>query len=315
MAAWANRAGGTRVRLGVDLRPLLLFVRSLRCRSAADRLTGAHDRARRAGGGDGAAPPRRARRWARRSAIRRTSRRWPRRSISISGGRLDLGIGAGWLEQEFVGVRVSVRHRRRTVRGVGGDAPGAARRCSPARRRRSTDRRSRSAMPGSCPAPVQEPRIPVWVGGKGGPRLLRLAARHADGWNAVWRWAPEAYAERVAAARQICEQEGRDPATFRLSVGLSCLLGEDEAAASGGVRAGASIDAGRCDGLRDRGVVARRHALGHARAGTRAAPTRSRRSASRRSSIAPWVLPFAVPEPEQVELFAERVMGPFRAGA
>ena len=31
--------------------------------------------------------------------------------------------------------------------------------------------------------------------------------------------------------------------------------------------------------------------------------------------IAPWVLPFAVPEPDQVELFAERVMGPFRSGA
>jgi len=30
--------------------------------------------------------------------------------------------------------------------------------------------------------------------------------------------------------------------------------------------------------------------------------------------IAPWVLPFATPEPDQVELFAERVMGPFRAG-
>ena len=31
--------------------------------------------------------------------------------------------------------------------------------------------------------------------------------------------------------------------------------------------------------------------------------------------VAPWVLPFAVPEPEQVELFAERVIAPFRAGA
>ena len=40
----------------------------------------------------------------------------------------------------------------------------------------------------------------MWVGGKGGPRLLRLAARHADGWNAVWRCAPQAYADRVAVS-------------------------------------------------------------------------------------------------------------------
>ena len=79
------------------------------------------------------------------------------------------------------------------------------------------------------PRPVQEPRPPLLVGGKGGPRLLRLAARHADGWNTVWRWTPEAYAERAAAAREACERAGRDPATFRLSLGLYTIVGEDEA--------------------------------------------------------------------------------------
>jgi alkanesulfonate monooxygenase SsuD/methylene tetrahydromethanopterin reductase-like flavin-dependent oxidoreductase (luciferase family) len=67
------------------------------------------------------------------------------------------------------------------------------------------------------------------VGGKGGPRLLRIAAEHADGWNAAWRWTPEAYAERAAAARRACERAGRDPATFRLSLGLFTVVGEDEA--------------------------------------------------------------------------------------
>jgi len=79
------------------------------------------------------------------------------------------------------------------------------------------------------PRPVQEPRPPLLVGGKGGPRLLRIAARYADGWNAAWRWTPEAYAERATAARQACERAGRDPATFRLSLGLFTVMGEDEA--------------------------------------------------------------------------------------
>jgi alkanesulfonate monooxygenase SsuD/methylene tetrahydromethanopterin reductase-like flavin-dependent oxidoreductase (luciferase family) len=68
----------------------------------------------------------------------------------------------------------------------------------------------------------------VWLGAKGGERSLRLAARYADGWNTVWRWAPEAYADRMRAAREACERVGRDPSTLRLSVGLSTLVGEDE---------------------------------------------------------------------------------------
>ncbi|MGE5461626.1 MAG: LLM class flavin-dependent oxidoreductase, partial [Solirubrobacterales bacterium] len=55
-----------------------------------------------------------------------------------------------------------------------------------------------------------------------------LVARLADGWNAAWRWMPEAYAERVSAARAACERVGRDPATLRLSLGLFTVLGEDE---------------------------------------------------------------------------------------
>jgi len=154
----------------------------------------------------------------------------------------------------------------------------------------------------------------VWVGGKGGPRLLRLAARHADGWNAVWRWSPEAYAERVAAARQICEQEGRDPATFRLSVGLSCLLGEDEVAAR------AAFERGRAAMPGDAMVA---ETDGSWRADTLSGtPEQALERLHAFEAlgveevvIAPWVLPFAIPEPEQVELFADRVMGPFHAGA
>ncbi len=114
----------------------------------------------------------------------------------ISGGRLDLGLGAGWLEQEFVafGYRYGTPGERFDV--ARGDVAGARTRCSPVGPPRSRARTVSLRDALLPPEPVQ-PRIPVWVGGKGGPRLLRLAARYADGWNAVWRWTPEAYGERA----------------------------------------------------------------------------------------------------------------------
>src|SRR5205809_3525407 len=128
----------------------------------------------------------------------------------LSGGRLDLGLGAGWLEEEFVafgygfgtiGERFDVLEQtlRRLTRSL-------------------TDRGS----PG--PSPVQD-RVPIWLGGMGGPRLLRLAARYATGWNVVWRVSPEDHAGRGADLAAACGREGRDPATFRRGGGLYGAIG------------------------------------------------------------------------------------------
>jgi probable F420-dependent oxidoreductase len=144
----------------------------------------------------------------------------------LSGGRLDLGIGAGWYEDEYeaFGYRFGTTHERfeileETFLVLGmlfGNGPATWR----GRHFRLKDAFSR-------PSPFQQPRPPLWVGGKGGPRLLRLAARHADGWNTVWAWTPDAYAERVQALQRACEREERDPASMRLSLGLYTLVGED----------------------------------------------------------------------------------------
>ena len=78
------------------------------------------------------------------------------------------------------------------------------------------------------PSPVQEGGPLIWIGGKGGDRLLRLTARHGSGWNTVWRWSLDEYADRVSVLRRVAESEGRDPATVRLSIGLYTLVAEDE---------------------------------------------------------------------------------------
>lgn len=146
----------------------------------------------------------------------------------LSGGRLELGLGAGWFEEEFRALGFgfgSARDRfatlEETLRALAamfGPEPASF-------------AGSRFALRDAYnrPRPVQRPRPPLLVGGKGGPRLLRLAAELADGWNAAWRWTPEAYGARAAAARRACERVGRDPASLRLSLGLYTVVGEDEA--------------------------------------------------------------------------------------
>jgi alkanesulfonate monooxygenase SsuD/methylene tetrahydromethanopterin reductase-like flavin-dependent oxidoreductase (luciferase family) len=75
---------------------------------------------------------------------------------------------------------------------------------------------------------VQQPGPPVWIGGKG-DRLLDVVARHADGWNTVWQWTPEAYRDRLTVLERSCERIGRDPATVTRSLGLTTLVGTDDA--------------------------------------------------------------------------------------
>ena len=229
----------------------------------------------------------------------------------LSGGRVDLGVGAGWLEEEFVafGYPFGSVSERFAILQETLEVLDALRSGEPATYDGPTvTLRGARALPTS----VQRPGIPVWVGGKGGPRLLGLAARHATGWNAVWRWTPQDYGARAEAAAQACERVGRDPATFRLSLGLYGLLGEDEASARaafergraampGGAMDHESYEDWRADSLSGtpEQVIERVRAF--------------EAIGVEEIVLSPWVLPFAIHEPAQVDLFAERVMAPLRA--
>ena len=230
---------------------------------------------------------------------------------ALSGGRLELGLGAGWLEEEFtafgypfgtVGDRFDrLEETLEVLTAFGGDEPVTY--DGPTVSLRNARLR---------PAPVQRP-LPLWVGGKGGPRLLRLAAQHAAGWNLVWRVAPETYATKAEAARAACEQVGRDPASFRLSIGLYLLMGRDDdgaraafergrTAMPGGAMRAESYETWRADTLSGTPVQVRERIDAFEALGVE------------EIVIAPWVLPFAIPEPAQVELFATEVLRPLRAG-
>src|SRR5690606_2842400 len=83
----------------------------------------------------------------------------------------------------------------------------------------------------SClPRPVQE-RLPIWIGGVGEKRTLRVVARHADGWNAAYV-PPEEFRRLNGVLDDWCEREGRDPSTIQRAVNLQFMLSTDERSAA-----------------------------------------------------------------------------------
>jgi probable F420-dependent oxidoreductase len=145
----------------------------------------------------------------------------------LSGGRLDLGLGAGWNRAEFVenglpfprpGERLAMLEEALGV---------LDRLLTDAETPASFDGRFFTADQAPViPGPVQRPRPPLWVGGSG-DRLLGVVARAADGWNLCWEVTPEAYRERTAVLAAACRRAGRDPAQVRRSLGLNTLIGRD----------------------------------------------------------------------------------------
>jgi probable F420-dependent oxidoreductase len=133
----------------------------------------------------------------------------------ISGGRLILGIGAGWHDPEFEAFGVPTDHKvsrfdesfaiiRDLIRTGRADLDGTYVQAHDAVLR-----------------PAARTDLPILVAAKG-PRMLELTARHADAWNLAWFGLPN---ERLARLRgelaDACQRVGRDPATLAITVGVN----------------------------------------------------------------------------------------------
>jgi F420-dependent oxidoreductase-like protein len=143
----------------------------------------------------------------------------------VSGGRIELGFGAGWhhLEHDTYGFpfhelgtrfdvfeeQLEIIHRQMTEERF--DFEGE--------HYQLTDCEAR-------PKPVQSPRVPIVLGGRAGPRAARLAARYADEYNTTFPTI-EAVRERKASIDAACAEAGREPLTFSIMTG--CLIGSDAA--------------------------------------------------------------------------------------
>lgn len=70
-------------------------------------------------------------------------------------------------------------------------------------------------------------RPPIWVAA-GGPRMLDICGRHADGWWPAGAWTPEQYGEKLATIRLSADKAGRDPMAITPAFIQTCLIGEED---------------------------------------------------------------------------------------
>ena len=148
----------------------------------------------------------------------------------VSGGRVELGIGAGWHEGEHraygfpfppTGERMSVfAEQIEIVHGLLSEGTFSF----------SGEHYALEGVD-ALPKSVQKPHLPLIVGGNALPRTVALAARFADEYNTVFA-TPEECVERRAAVAAGWKAEGRDPGTLRFSLMTGCIIGADEAEAA-----------------------------------------------------------------------------------
>jgi F420-dependent oxidoreductase-like protein len=148
----------------------------------------------------------------------------------LSGGRAEIGVGAGWFEEEF--------------RDFGYGFPPLGRRLDQLEEAlqiiRSLLHEPVTNFEGEfyevsnavCAPKPLNPGMRLWVGGRGEKRTPRIAARYADGYNLPYL-PPAGVADRLARLERECEAIDRDPAEIETSVNLGFYM----AASAGGVSA------------------------------------------------------------------------------
>ena len=133
----------------------------------------------------------------------------------ISGGRLILGLGAGWYEPEYRAFGYAYDHRVSRFEEAFAIVRGLL-------REGHVDFAGRFFQARDCELRPRGPRLggpPIMVGSTG-ERMLRLVARHADLWNASGRNRPEEVGPLREAVDAACVEVGRDPASLGRSVAI-----------------------------------------------------------------------------------------------
>lgn len=145
----------------------------------------------------------------------------------ISGGRLELGVGAGWYEMEHEQYGIPFHTTARRIRALGESVQIM----------KSLWKEQRTTFEGryyqlenalSEPKPLQQPSIPLWIGGAGEQLTLRVVAESADGWNTFFM-PPDEYRHKLDVLEGHCKAVGRSIHDVRKSLVIQAVVAETEA--------------------------------------------------------------------------------------
>ncbi len=149
---------------------------------------------------------------------------------AMSGGRVELGLGAGWNDREHAAYGIPFpdtgerfdrfEEQLAVISGLWATPDGEQ--FSYAGTHYTLD-----ASP-ALPKPVQRPGPPIVIGGFGPVRTPRLAAQYASEFNVAFA-PPEGFPEVAARVHAACEAIGRDPATLPTSIANTVVCGADDA--------------------------------------------------------------------------------------
>jgi F420-dependent oxidoreductase-like protein len=134
----------------------------------------------------------------------------------VSGGRAELGIGAGWKRDEWDAYGYGFPPTKERLDGLRDALEVLTVMLAPGRATYEGEHaRVRDAI--NEPPGIQRPRVPIMVGGNGPERTWRMAARYADELN-LDNMAPDDLRDALPTIRSRCEEIDRDPESLRLSV-------------------------------------------------------------------------------------------------
>jgi F420-dependent oxidoreductase-like protein len=144
----------------------------------------------------------------------------------ISNGRIELGIGAGWYEKEYVAYDYDFPSHMTRIRQL--DESISIIKELWTKKRATFSGRYYMVKEAICnPKPIQKPHPVIMVGGSGEKYLLKVVAKHADRYNNFFG-SPEELKKKMVVLKEHCHTFRRDYKEIQHSVVLPCIITESE---------------------------------------------------------------------------------------
>jgi F420-dependent oxidoreductase-like protein len=139
----------------------------------------------------------------------------------ISGGRLNMGLGAGWYELEHTAYGFEFGTAGQRLARLEEALEVITRLWSGDEKVSFEGKHYTLTNAPFLPRPVQSPRPPIWIGGGGERKTLRLVAKYADAWNGLGPLA--VLQQKVRVLHGHCADVGRDPASIQITAGAPVI--------------------------------------------------------------------------------------------